>query len=103
MKQLSVSLARASVALVFLAFGIWEIIDPTQWAGFVPGFMMFLNVFLLVRIHGVVLILIGIALAFGKFMKIATALSLLMLLQIIAELRISSGFSDPIVDRKSVV
>ncbi|HLG24867.1 MAG TPA: hypothetical protein VI564_08105 [Candidatus Nanoarchaeia archaeon] len=82
-------------AFLFLAFGIWELIDPMYWAGFVPPFMSgFLDAKILVLIHGIVLTVLGVWLVIGKWMKYASIVGALVMAQIIVELIVSSGFTD---------
>lgn len=39
-KKIAKPILRIALSLVFLYFGISQIISPTSWAGFVPGFLV---------------------------------------------------------------
>jgi hypothetical protein len=86
---------RFGLAFCFLSIGIWEIVQPDYWFGYVPSFAMALgDMGLMVRLHGVVLTVIGAAVLFGIRLRIASGLAALMLLQIVAALALESGFSE---------
>jgi len=97
MKKLSRQIASFSVFFVFIVFGVWEIINPGYWAGFVPSFVSTSLAPLLVRIHGVVLSIIAIWLITGFKRRIAGIFASLVMLDICVSLFISSGFSDLLV------
>ena len=86
-----------AVAFLFLVFGIWELINPQYWQGFVPSILYSLNITLLIMIHGAVLSLLGIWILIGKWLKIAAIVGTLVMAQIVMSLIISSGFSDIVV------
>ncbi len=88
-------LLAGSIAVVFLSFGIWELIDPSYWSAFVPAFVaQSFNVLLIVRMHGVVLALLGVWLLTDRYMQPAAILSALVLVEIVVSLLIESGFTD---------
>lgn len=88
-----------AAAFIFIVFGLWEIINPVYWSGFVPSFIskVFSNVNLLVEIHGIVLTLLGICFVFEFKRKIASVLGTLIMLDIVFSLFLESGFSDLLV------
>ena len=90
-------LSSFSIFFVFIVFGVWEIINPNYWAGFIPTFMSsLLNPLLLVRFHGIVLGVIGLWLISGFQRRIAAIFSALIMLEIVISLSLS-GFSDILV------
>lgn len=87
-------LATYSVSLIFVIFGIWEIINPVYWSGFVPVFISnILGNVLIVRIHGFILAVIGISLSIGFKRKLMSALGTLMMLIIVISLYTEAGFT----------
>ena len=89
-------LIRMALSVVFIIFGLWEIINPQYWQGFVPGFVrsMVSNLHPLVQIHGAVLLIVGLMILLGFYMRIASIIAGLMLLEITVSLILESGFSD---------
>ena len=87
----------ASASFLFLAFGIWEIISPKSFVGYLPSFLLTENATTFVIIHGMVLTALGIWIITGKWLKAASAVGALMILQIIFDLIVSSGFTDLLV------
>jgi len=89
-------LMRMALSLVFIIFGLWEIISPQYWQGFVPNFVasMMPNLHPLVMFHGAILLFAGLAILLGFYMRIASAVAFIMLLEINLSLIIESGFSD---------
>ncbi len=91
-------LTRLAVAQILIIFGIWEIIQPAYWNSFVPTFVSgFININLFVQLHGIFIIILGIAILIGAYLRISAALAALTILAVIVFLLISSGFSDIIV------
>ena len=86
-----------AAAFVMLSFGIWELINPGYWAGFVPSFLSPLNILLLVRIHGAVLTILGLWFLSGKKIKLASIIGAIILVDIVISILISGGFSDLLV------
>lgn len=88
-------IARFGIFFIFLTFGIWEIIDPSYWLGFAPSFVAkFSNTLLLIKIHGVILSIVGLGIFFSKRTKLFAFLSTLIMLQIVVSLWLASGFTD---------
>lgn len=88
-----------AAAFIFIVFGLWEIINPVYWSGFVPSFIskIFSNINLLVQLHGIVLMLVGVCFVFEFKRKIASVLGTLVMLDIVFSLLVESGFSDLLV------
>lgn len=89
--------ARIGVSFVFLVFGVWEIIQPGYWTGFVPRFLESLDLFLLVRFHGIILLIIGTGILSGFYIKKFAIAASLILLSIIFSLLVNFGFNDIVV------
>ena len=84
-----------AVAVMFFGFGIWELINPIDFGGYVTmNFGMDVN--LLVRMHGIMLVLVGLSLVTGFFAKIGSIVGTLMIGHIIVTLWMT-GFSDLII------
>ena len=91
-------IAVLAVSFIFISFGVWELIDPQTWLGFVPSFLATLSfVLTLVRIHGLILTILGLWFIWGKYTKLASILGTLVILDIVVELFISSGWTDLLV------
>ncbi len=92
-------LVTYAISFIFIVFGIWEIINPSYWSVFVPGFISGVlgNVSVLVMVHGIILALIGLSLAVGFHKKITSALGTLMMMGILISLYIGSGFTTMFV------
>ncbi len=91
-------LMRLAVAVVFVAFGIWEIVQPSYWTAFVPSALSGLaSATLLVNLHGMLLLLVGLAILFGAYLRFASALAVLIMLEVTVGLWLESGFTDLIV------
>ena len=87
----------SSASFIFLAFGIWEIINPEYWQGFVPSVLFKFNITLLILAHGIVLAILGAWLLTGKWLKAAAVTGTIIMAQIVISLFLSSGFSDLLV------
>jgi uncharacterized membrane protein YphA (DoxX/SURF4 family) len=90
-------LARIGLAIVLIVFGIWEIMNPLQWAAYLPGFLTNFSPTLLIYLHGTALIVIGIAVLVGFQLRIAAMLACLMLLGVIVSLITLTGYDDIVV------
>ncbi len=91
-------LTNYSLALIFIVFGIWELVNPVYWSGFVPALISnFLGNIMIVRVHGLVLAAIGVALAVGYKIKLASAIGTLVMLGIVISLYIEAGFTTILV------
>ena len=90
--------SRLALASIFIAFGVWEIVQPSFWSYYVPSFLgTFVPIDTLVILHGSILLVIGLAVLLGVYLRVASAMAALMMLFIIADLVSVSGFSDLVV------
>jgi uncharacterized membrane protein YphA (DoxX/SURF4 family) len=97
-------LTRASLAIIFIGIGIWEIVQPSYWATYFPSFITSLSYALtLVMIHGAVLLILGIAVMLGLYLRISSLLCVLMMLSVIIGLYIGFGFTDLIIRDTAVL
>ena len=77
-------LTRLAVAQVLIIFGIWEIVQPVYWNSFVPAFVSsFMNINLFVQLHGIFILILGIAILIGAYLRISAALAALTTLAMI--------------------
>lgn len=85
---------RIFLAFVFLWFGVSEFVDPQNWVSYMPSFVssLGLEVNFLVVIHGLFLIVISFCLIFKLFLRFASFLAILILLQITFGLLVISKF-----------
>ena len=91
-------LTRLAVAQVLIIFGIWEMVQPVYWNSFVPSFVSsFMNINLFVQLHGAFILILGVAILIGAYLRVSAALAVLTTLAVIIFLLISSGFSDIII------
>lgn len=90
-------LVIGAASFIFLIFGVWELINPQYWVGFVPQFLLTFYPTILVIIHGIVLTFLGIWIATGKWLRIAAIVGTLVMAQIVISLLVLSGFSDLLV------
>lgn len=91
-------IARFGILFLFLTFGIWEIIDPNYWIGFAPSFIAkSTSALLMIKIHGIVLSIIGTGIFFSKYVKFFAFLATVIMAQIVLSLWLASGFSDLLV------
>lgn len=89
------TLARVVLGLVLLWFGVHELVQPSLWTGYVPllGPTSKL-VLVLVLFHGWVLSVLGVALILGVAPRLAAAVSVLLLAEVVVSLTLTAGFSD---------
>jgi len=91
---------RFSLAFVLGWFGINEVLDPRYWSGYVPPMIIKtapLDVFILVQIHGVLLVILSLTLFFRFFLRIFGLLIMFTLLSIIGGLISMNGFDEIVV------
>ncbi len=87
--------SRIGLAFCFISFGAWEVARPPYWVSYVPSFVAsFANPLVLVRIHGVILAVLGLLVLFGLMRRIATLFSVLMMFEITISLLVGSGFTE---------
>ena len=91
-------LVRLAAAFIFGIFGVWEIVQPAYWIGFVPHFLsVAIDSIPLVIIHGIVLVLLAIGFVAKYQVKYVAAIGCLLLLQIIVFLFAVAGFNEVLV------
>ncbi len=88
-------LGRIGVSFVFLSFGTWEIIQPDYWTAFIPSFLAHVGTpALLVRMHGIVLSLLGLGILLEFYVWFFAFIGTLVMLEIVIGLWLDSGFTD---------
>jgi uncharacterized membrane protein YphA (DoxX/SURF4 family) len=83
------ALVRYALALVFLTFGIMQLVDAGSWLGYVPSFVP-IDARTAVYLNGVADAVFGILLALGVWTRIVALLAALHLLGI----TLSLGFNE---------
>ena len=102
-KNIQKYIIRFSISLIFIIFGVWEFINPPYWSSFIPEFLAsFSFVFVIIIVHGIILLSIGIWLASGYKTKTAAIFGTIMILIITFDVLLSSGFS-PLFIRDFVI
>ncbi|PNX45911.1 MAG: hypothetical protein BV456_12985 [Thermoplasmata archaeon M8B2D] len=76
------AVARIGVGLVFFIFGIWQLIRPENWFGYIPGFVLNTGILpgFIIFFNGIFDFVIGIALLSGFFVRASAAFGVLHLL-----------------------
>lgn len=88
-------LGRMGVALVFVTFGVWEVMKPAPWANYLPPFLATLsNPLTLVTIHGIVMVIVGLAILTGIYLRMFAILAAIIMATIIATLMYLTGYAD---------
>ncbi|MBS3084618.1 hypothetical protein J4411_01775 [Candidatus Pacearchaeota archaeon] len=84
--------ARYGISFVFLVFGLWQIIDPKSWLGYLPGFVFGLGLspVLILTMNGILDFLIGLSLVLGIYIRFFSVVGIFHLLGI----ELSLGFTD---------
>ena len=91
-------IVRLAAAFIFGVFGVWEIVQPAYWTGFVPHFLSnLIDPIPLVIIHGIVLTLLSIGFILNYRVKYIAFTGCLLLLQIIVFLFAAAGFNEILV------
>lgn len=91
-------LSRLALATIFVGFGLWEIIQPAYWTAFVPSFLSGVApAVTLVLLHGIVLLVVGVAVLLGFYLRISSILAVLVMVEIIGTLMFESGFTDLVI------
>lgn len=88
-------LSRFGVGFIFITIGLWELIQPEYWSSFVPKFMAsILDPIFLVRGHGAVLLLLGLGILVGFYLRQLSIIGCLIMAEIILSLLLTLGFND---------
>jgi uncharacterized membrane protein len=91
-------LARLSLAVIFIGIGAWEIAQPSYWSYYIPSFVTALaSANTLTVVHGILLLVVGLAVLLGAYLRIASALGVLVMLSILGDLLVSFGFTDIVI------
>src|SRR5712691_4505359 len=86
---------RVLLGLVLAWFGYHELVQPSLWTGYVPlvAASSSLGV-LLVLAHGWLLLILAVAMIAGIAVRVAAAISAVLLLEIVISLTVTGGLSD---------
>jgi hypothetical protein len=89
------TIARVLLGLTLAWFGYHELVTPQLWTGYVPGVSATSDLaIVLVLAHGWLLLVLAVAITAAIWLRLAAAVSALLLLQIVLELAITGGLSD---------
>lgn len=93
-------LNRGTILSLFLAFvviwfGVNEVIHPENWVSFIPEFAdIGIDFSYLVIVHGIVLVLSGLAVAFDWNRRVAAGIIFLMILAVVLSFLSDGGLSS---------
>jgi len=91
-------ITRIGISFIFVIFGVWEIVQPGYWSGFVPRFLKdFVDLSLAVQIHGATLLALGLGVLSGFQTKKFGIASTLVMASIVFSLILNFGFSDILI------
>ena len=88
------TLGRLLLGFVLAWFGYHELVQPSLWTGYVPVVSTSSLAVLLVLAHGWLLLMLSVALIAGIAVRPAAGVSVVLLLEIVVSLAVSSGLSD---------
>jgi len=89
------TVARVLLGLTLAWFGYHELVTPQLWTGYVPGFSATSDLAIaLVLAHGWLLLVLAVAITAAIALRLAAAVSALLLVQIVLELAVTGGFTD---------
>jgi len=82
--ELAKAVLRLGVGVVFLTFGIWQVINPNSWIGYIPGYVYSfgISVSLLVLLNGILDLVIGLSLVSGIYLRFFSVVGILRILVI---------------------
>jgi len=84
-------LTRYGVSLVFLVFGVWQLVDPTSWYGYLPSYTaQYISNEALLLLNGTFDTIIGALLLVGLFTRWTALLGALHLVSVTTTL----GWND---------
>jgi len=88
-------LPRLGIAVVFVGFGVWELLNPGYWTVYVPtllaGHAWTLR---LVQLHGVVLTTTGAAVLLPRYARRGAAVATLVLAEICLDILLANGVTS---------
>lgn len=85
---------RILLGLVLAWFGYHELVQPSLWTGYVPLVSASSLAVLLVLAHGWLLLMLAVAMIAGISVRLAAAISAVLLLEIVISLTATGGLSD---------
>jgi uncharacterized membrane protein YphA (DoxX/SURF4 family) len=86
---------RVLLALALAWFGYHELVTPQLWTGYVPGVAANSSVAtLLVLIHGWALLVLAVAIIAGIALRLAAAITAVLLAEIVISLAVTGGLTD---------
>jgi hypothetical protein len=85
---------RLLLGLVLAWFGYHELVQPSLWTGYVPLLSGPALLVLAVLAHGWLLLMLAVAMFAGIALRAVAAVSVVLLIEIVTSLTISSGLSD---------
>lgn len=89
------TIARWLLALVLGWFGYHELAQPSLWTGYVPVLATSSSLaVILVLAHGWLLLLLSVAMFAGIAIRAVAAVTVLLLLEIVISLTVTTGLSD---------
>ncbi|NCN51965.1 hypothetical protein GW931_03060 [archaeon] len=94
-REIASAVLRWGVSFVFLVFGIWQLVNPTSWVGYVPGYVygLGISISLIIILNGILDLLIGVSLVSGIYLRFFSVLGVLRILVI----AFSLGWNDVFV------
>lgn len=89
------TMARVLLGLTLAWFGYHELMSPQLWTGYVPGVSATSDLaIVLVLAHGWLLLVLAVAITAAIGLRMAAAVSALLLLQIVLDLAVTGGLTD---------
>jgi len=89
------TMARVLLGLTLAWFGYHELMSPQLWTGYVPGVSATSDLaIVLVLAHGWLLLVLAVAITAAIGLRMAAAVSGLLLLQIVLDLAVTGGLTD---------
>jgi hypothetical protein len=89
------TMARVLLGLTLAWFGYHELMTPQLWTGYVPGVSATSDLaIVLVLAHGWLLLVLAVAITAAIGLRLAAAVSALLLVQIVLELAVTGGLTD---------
>jgi hypothetical protein len=88
-------IGRLGLAAVLGGFGVWELVAPAEWSGYVPHLLAaHLPTVPLVLAHGWLLLMVGMALLIDFLPGVAVWVAVGVMGEVVVGLLVTSGFSD---------
>lgn len=88
-------LPRVAIAVVFVGFAVWELLDPQYWVVYVPGLLSgHAWTLRLVQLHGVALATTGTAVLLPRYAREGAIVATLLLAEICLDILLANGFTS---------